>query len=154
MNRRLLGWWVLTALWAMKIFWLSTESFGGDRSGALLRALFALLHIDVSPDLFRAIHITLRKTAHLVEYGVLGGLVFRALAAAGSGTSRARLVRLSMAIAAAYALSDEIHQAFVRGRGPSVIDWMIDATGAALGIILFSVGAKPLMERVRRALAT
>jgi VanZ family protein len=35
-----------------------------------------------------------------------------------------------------YAISDEIHQSFVPGRGPSIIDVFIDSTGAITGIIL------------------
>lgn len=60
------------------------------------------------------------KTAHLVEYAVLYLLVRRALPT----DARALLFCL------AYAASDEWHQSFVPGRGPSVRDVLIDGIGA------------------------
>ncbi len=35
-----------------------------------------------------------------------------------------------------YAVTDELHQAFVPGRTPSVGDWVADAMGAALGAVV------------------
>jgi VanZ family protein len=40
-------------------------------------------------------------------------------------------------VAGAYSLTDEFHQTFVPGRGPSLIDCGIDTTGAALGALVF-----------------
>ena len=34
-----------------------------------------------------------------------------------------------------YAISDEIHQSFVPGRGPQLLDVIIDTSGASIGII-------------------
>lgn len=147
MNRRSLLWWCLTVGWAAKIFWLSTESFSGERSGSHLRMLFALLELDVSPEAFRTIHLALRKTAHLVEYCLLGVLVLRALAATRENLTRFQLSALSVLISAAYAFSDEFHQMFVNGRGPSVVDWTIDTVGATLGVLLLSTGALALRPR-------
>src|SRR3954471_17728226 len=61
----------------------------------------------------------LRKGAHVTEYAVLGGLLYRALN------------REAPALAAgiAYALSDEFHQYFVRGRHASPVDVAIEAVG-------------------------
>ena len=69
----------------------------------------------------------LRKLAHAAEYAVLGALVLRAVRRAG----------LSFALAAAYAVSDEVHQSFVRGRNGSPLDLAIDALGIAIGIVLW-----------------
>ena len=43
--------------------------------------------------------------------------------------------RLIWLLAILYAASDEFHQSFVPGRGPSVIDVGIDAIGAGLGLM-------------------
>jgi VanZ family protein len=69
----------------------------------------------------------LRKCAHVTEYAVLGGLLYRALG------------REMPALAAgiAYASTDELHQHFVRGRHASPIDVGIDAVGVALGMLLW-----------------
>jgi VanZ family protein len=68
---------------------------------------------------------------HLAEYAVLGALVMLAL--------RDRPRRLLVALAALtacslYGVTDELHQAFVPGRVPDVLDWATDTVGAAAGI--------------------
>jgi VanZ family protein len=69
----------------------------------------------------------LRKGAHITEYAVLGGLLYRAFE------------REAPALAAgiAYAATDELHQHFVRGRHASPVDVAIDAVGVALGMLLW-----------------
>jgi VanZ family protein len=44
----------------------------------------------------------------------------------------------ALAIAVAYAASDELHQHFVRGRVGSPWDIAIDAAGATIGLIVFA----------------
>ena len=43
---------------------------------------------------------------------------------------------ISLIIGIIYASSDEIHQAFVPGRGPMLTDVLIDTSGVVTGIIL------------------
>ena len=68
----------------------------------------------------------LRKAAHATEYAILALLLYRALG---------REVP-AFAIGFAYAVSDEIHQEFVRGRHASPFDVSMDAAGLALGLLL------------------
>lgn len=70
----------------------------------------------------------LRKLAHLVEYGILGALLYRAL----------RREPAAMALGSLYAVTDEIHQAFVSGRQGSPLDWFIDTVGVVAGVLLLS----------------
>ncbi len=69
----------------------------------------------------------LRKAAHLAEYAVLGGLLYRALGREP----------LALAAGIAYAATDELHQYFVRGRHASPVDVAIDAVGVAVGMLLW-----------------
>jgi VanZ family protein len=69
----------------------------------------------------------LRKGAHVTEYAVLGGLLYRALGREP----------LALAAGIAYAATDELHQHFVRGRHASPVDVAIDAVGVALGMLLW-----------------
>jgi VanZ family protein len=69
----------------------------------------------------------LRKAAHVTEYAILGVLLLRAL----GGELPA------LAAGVAYAITDEIHQLFVRGRHGSPVDVAIDAAGVLLGLLVF-----------------
>jgi VanZ family protein len=70
----------------------------------------------------------LRKGAHMTEYAILGLLLLRAL-----GRELP-----SFAVGIGYAILDEIHQHFVRGRHASPVDVLIDTVGLAIGIFLVS----------------
>jgi VanZ family protein len=67
----------------------------------------------------------LRKGAHMTEYAILGVLLLRALGR--------ELPALAVGIA--YAITDEIHQHFVRGRHASPIDVLIDTAGVSIGLL-------------------
>lgn len=69
------------------------------------------------------------KTAHVVVYAALTGLLWRALAR--DRRPPARVAFAAFAITALYGLMDELHQAFVPGREATLPDVGIDA-GAAL----------------------
>ncbi len=79
----------------------------------------------------------LRKAAHMVEFGLLWWLWWRAF-----GFRRAAV---AVAITLAYAASDELHQTFVEGRSGTPRDWAFDAAGVALA------GVVVLAHRRRRA---
>ncbi len=67
----------------------------------------------------------LRKCAHVTEYAVLAFLLRRALSAPWA-----------FAAAVGYAISDEIHQTFVRGRHGAPRDVLIDSIGIVIGLLV------------------
>lgn len=71
--------------------------------------------------------LVLRKLAHVAEYAVLGALLVRALGRPSP----------ALLLGVAYAISDEVHQHFVRGRSGTVLDVGIDAVGVAAGILAY-----------------
>jgi VanZ family protein len=110
---------------------------------ALMVAIFALSSVpNDDPDRGLA-HLILRKAAHFTEYALLAGLWWRALRTRLD--SRAALVA-AFSIAAAYAVTDEIHQTFVDTRVGSPVDVLIDVAGAA--------AATALIARRRRKMPT
>ena len=70
----------------------------------------------------------LRKLAHLAEYAVFGALLYRAL----------RREPAAVALGSLYAVTDEVHQAFVSGRHSSPLDWLIDTAGVLAGVLVLS----------------
>jgi VanZ family protein len=75
------------------------------------------------------------KTAHSWAYGLLGVLVFRALAKGRVGGLTIVRGLGSILIATAYGISDEFHQSFVPGRTSDVRDVAADAIGAIAAAI-------------------
>ena len=93
-------------------------------------ALMALIYfLSSRPNLSSGLDYdtVLRKGAHMTEYGLLWFLWWRAL--------RYRHPGLPIAIALAYAATDEWHQAGVQGRHGTPVDVAIDAAGVALGAL-------------------
>lgn len=114
------------------ISFLSTDSFAGSRTDAILRPLIRWVAPTASEEAVALIHAAVRKVAHVTEYAVLGLLVFRALDA--PARPRVQTVAWSLAVSAAYAGLDELHQTWVPSRTGAVLDVVIDASGAALGV--------------------
>ena len=108
--------WFVAIIWMAIIFVLSSQS-GVDTGSGRLR--------------FGA-----DKIAHLVVFGILGLLVANALTAGGLRTRR---FWWTFVVCALYAVVDETHQAFVPGRGPSVLDVFIDMAGTSAGYALFAL---------------
>jgi hypothetical protein len=87
----------------------------------------------------------LRKVAHLLEFGMLTVLLYRALPQPKHQHWQ-RFV-LAVLIALAYAAIDEIHQGYVPGREPSVRDVGIDGIGIALGSLVMWLTQRFALKR-------
>ena len=72
--------------------------------------------------------LLLRKVAHLSEYALLGLLLARAT----------RRPSVALVLAAAYAVTDEVHQTFVEGRHGAPLDVGIDTLGAFVGVCVWT----------------
>lgn len=70
--------------------------------------------------------LLLRKLAHVAEYTVLSLLLVRAT----------RRPPLAFSLGLTYAVSDELHQSFVRGREGRPRDVAIDSIGLVLGLLI------------------
>ncbi len=86
-----------------------------------------------------------RKTAHAMEYAVLGLLT--AGAYIRRGTSIRKGILVPWGIAALYAASDEFHQLFVPGRSGQVSDVVLDSAGVLAGVLLLA-GIRRARNRV------
>ena len=75
------------------------------------------------------------KWLHLLAYAVLGLLVCRALTGGLPRRVTMRTAVTTLIVSIAYGVSDELHQAFVPGRSPELLDVAADAAGASLGLI-------------------
>lgn len=134
----------MVALWMGVIFYASTDVFSAGHTSRFIEPVLRwLFRGRLSEAGVKQIHFLIRKFAHLSEYAVLALLTRNALrrGAASNVTGAPRLGEWSIAgfaflIAATYAAGDEFHQTFVPSRGASVHDVMIDAAGAATGLLI------------------
>ncbi len=92
--------------------------------------------LAVEPPLW---YVLERKSAHVVEYAVLAWLAYRFFAAQYPRETHRWLVILTLAFVVAYGTLDEVHQAFVFGRGARFTDVMIDGIGGGLALFFISV---------------
>jgi VanZ family protein len=104
---------------------------------AILFALSSTPNLRFSED--PALDHVLRKLGHAAAYALLAVLVTWAI---GGLRRDPRRALAAFAIVVAYAISDEIHQAFTATRSPSVLDVAVDAAGAGIGILLYRIGER------------
>lgn len=89
----------------------------------------------------------IRKIAHMTEFGTLAGLIFLLLLTyPGRAVPRAAA---SVAAAAVYAVSDELHQKFMVGRVSNIRDIILFDTGGALIVCSLILTVVLLFRRSR-----
>ena len=76
----------------------------------------------------------IRKLAHFTEYFILA--VFLVGAVDSGDRKRSLRLLIPLAIAAFYAVTDEVHQFFIPGRNCNVGDVLIDSAGAFVGVLV------------------
>lgn len=133
--------WALAIGWMALIFYLSSQvSYQSNNLSKgvakniveIINKLLPNAAIDA-----RTFNNILRKFAHFSSYMVLSILVQNALEK--SGFSKRLSFIYTITICVLYAISDELHQAFVPGRGPQFTDILIDSLGVIAGTLTFRV---------------
>lgn len=78
------------------------------------------------------VNFIIRKAAHVTEYFILGLLLYKS----SEGYLRRGRFLASSFTGFIYACTDEFHQSFIPGRGPSFRDVMIDTSGVIAAVLL------------------
>lgn len=90
-----------------------------------------------SPDLGLSFPLK-DKVLHMIVYGVLAALVYRASRKTWSGRlSPLQLLLASVCLSTLYGVSDEYHQFFVAARQADVADGVADFMGSILGAVAY-----------------
>lgn len=156
----------LTFVWMVVIFWLSAQvAEESNELSTGLTAKIADVIEQIAPEVDidqTDLNHLVRKNGHFFSYLLLGLLAANSLRlsrryAAGivhqgeidikptwAGRLASHLTALSpwrlwfyvWIFCLLYALSDELHQVFVPGRGCQIQDVLVDSAGAAVGILL------------------
>ena len=122
------------------ISWCSTETFSDAHTAILVENLLPFLFPAISPEASLLINFFLRRAAHVIEYLVLGLLVFRALRAGSTASWNWRWSFFSLVVVALWAAIDELHQSFVPARTASIVDVGIDMAGGILAQFAIAIG--------------
>jgi VanZ family protein len=123
--------WLPVVLWMALILFLSGRSDLGRQpnpvTGEPIRTTF-----------------TIAKGLHLLEYGVLAALLFRATTAPGGGVGLrpGRAAVWAVLIATGFGAADELRQSFVPAREPRLADVAIDGLGAILAAAALTAWAR------------
>ena len=99
---------------------------------------YQTLPAEKQQERFKLTSTIVRKVAHFTEFFLLG--LFSILSFEFFGLYKNRKIKFSYLYAfifsILYAISDEIHQGFIEGRGPAIKDVLIDSSGALLAILI------------------
>ncbi|HZK38506.1 MAG TPA: VanZ family protein [Clostridia bacterium] len=132
--------WIAVFFWMVLIFSFSSQT--AEQSNALSSGITQAVIKTVEKiapktaakmDMGKSNHI-IRKNSHFFLYLILGALFINAIRQ--SKICGIRGVIITFLFCSLYAISDEVHQLFVPGRGAQVKDVFIDIAGAAVGIFL------------------
>lgn len=129
---RLILSWVIVALWAAVIFFMSAHT-GSDFDGAGPLAAIKRWLVGLAAPVFGPDTDIVNVTAHFTEYLVFGGLLVLAARRTWPALGWGKLALVAIALASLYAVTDEFHQSFVPGRVCDPADWLTDTLGATLG---------------------
>src|SRR5262249_33660578 len=127
------------ACWLGIIAIESTNAFSAENTG---RVLYPLLHFlfALEPKHFEAWHFVLRKSGHVIGYGLLSILLFRSWRATVQVRGNPRwafvcsvdAILMTMLVASL----DEWHQSFLPSRTGTVRDVVLDSAAALLAQLL------------------
>ena len=134
-----LRYWLPLLLWMVVIFSASADTASVPHTSRFLEPFLRWFKPDISAEAIDAVRWCVRKAAHMTEFAVLTWLAWRALRRPVRQDQRlwsARCAWGALGLAVLYASTDEIHQTFVPNRTGSMMDVAIDATGAALGMLM------------------
>lgn len=136
--------WIPAVVWMLIIFFLSAQpalvsnNLSRGVTKIIVETVGKIIPLDIEMstlnDIVSQFNHFVRKFAHFSAYVVLGILVSYALT---KNEIQKRAFFLSLAICIIYAVSDELHQLFVPGRGCQFKDVIIDTAGAVSGIAIY-----------------
>jgi VanZ family protein len=131
--------WIAAILWLIVIAIESTAMLSASNTS---RILYPLLHFlfALDWDRFEIWHFYIRKTGHVVGYGTLSILLFRAWRATLPGLDNAnwtfRWANIAILGTALVASLDEWHQSFIPSRTGTVRDVALDTCAGIAAQVL------------------
>ena len=146
-GREILGAWIPAGIWLGVIIIESTSALSSENTG---RFLYPVLHFlfRLDPLRFPTWHFLLRKAGHVLGYGILSVLLFRAwrVTIRVADDPRWSMVWAGVALfmTAFVASLDEWHQTFLPSRTGSIRDVALDSVAGLAAQVLLLFWRKPI----------
>jgi VanZ family protein len=131
------AWWP-AIVWILIIACESTDTFSSEHTGSILLRLVNAIFGDVDLQKFDTFHHYLRKTGHVIGYGMLSLLLLRGWRASFKYT-RSLLLRATLLAwlgTAFVAAMDEWHQSYIPSRTGTVWDVLLDSTAGLVFLLV------------------
>jgi len=126
--------WGLVIVWAIVIFSFSTNRFSFSNTDRIIRPLVRWIFPHASLELQESIHFLVRKSGHWTEYFIFSLLLLRAFRDQKRNEWQGGSAIWTLILVLFYALSDELHQAFVPSRSAHFSDSMLDFLGGSCAV--------------------
>ncbi len=136
-----LYYWLPPVLWGLAVISLSGDLGSGKNTLGILKWLLSGF-VALEPAQLKMINFYVRKTGHVLAYGFMYFLWFRAFRRHASyGPWRACLWSLGFCLL--FASLDEGRQWFYASRGASIGDVILDMSGASLAALITAAVWRP-----------
>lgn len=130
------AWWP-ALVWVVLITFESTDAFSSEHTSSMLYALLTHLFGNIDLHKFLVFHHYLRKTGHVVGYGMLGLLLLRGWRATldQNQLHLGRTVLLAWLGVVFVACIDEWHQSYIPSRTGTWRDAVLDSVAGAVALM-------------------
>lgn len=138
-TQRVIRYWLPVAAMLGLMYYFSTDVFSADNTRSAIEKIFLWFVPHASHHALVVLNYVVRKSAHFLEYAVLGAFLFRAFRADHPVRWQLKWAAYSLVTAGAWSLLDEFHQTLTRTRGGSIWDSLLDSSGALFMLIAISI---------------
>jgi VanZ family protein len=129
-----LSYWAPPALWGLAVLCLSGDLGSGKNTLGILQWVLSGF-VALEPAQMKLINFYVRKIGHILAYGILYFLWFRAFRA-HMGLSQGRACLSSLGLCLSVSMTDEGHQCFTASRWGCITDVLLDLSGSGLTALL------------------
>lgn len=134
-----LFYWLPPALWMLFILPLN-PLLTADHTSSVFTPLLFWLAPSADPTTIDGLHTLVRKIGHFFAYAMLTFLLFRAFRGSRNGFA-AKWLLFAGFISLGYSALDESLQMLIPTRTGSLSDWIIDALGIVVCIVIILIHA-------------
>jgi VanZ family protein len=136
---RIVRYWLPVALMFGAMYYFSTDVFSAENTRSVIDKIFLWFFPHASHHTMSTLNYVVRKSAHFIEYAILGALLFRAFRADSPLRWRFRWAVYAFLCTASWALLDELHQTLTRTRGGSIWDSLLDSSGGLFALAVITI---------------